>query len=117
MFPGQSLPQGNGGQSLIFPAETSTDRQLFEQKLNECINRTKRGWPGYIPEAASSIDGLLVKGTKKGIYLNKDVFPENYEEILTTHYAGHGITIKFNLKRGKKEFRTAEYYIFGSIRW
>ena len=116
-FNAVSRPLPTGGQMIVLPPQVSTNPEMFKMKLQECVDRTILGNPGYIEGAVKSINGLLVKGTKKGIYLKRDAYPANFEETITREFAARGVSIKFNLKPGRKEQRLVEYYIFSTITW
>jgi hypothetical protein len=107
----------NGCQAINMPAETSTDPEMFKRKLWECVDRTIRDNTGYIKDSSKSIDGCVVNGKKRYIYLKKSAVPTNFKESIKMEFAAQGISIQFKSKKGPKCPLAGEYHIFSSITW
>jgi hypothetical protein len=102
----------NGGQTIIFPQETSENVARFRKELIASISRSRR-----ISGAQSEITSIWCDGTKefKGIRLSKRVFTQSkIDTIINKIEREHSVKLTFTKTRGRQP---ADWFQFSCISW
>ena len=105
--------ENNGGQLICFPVDTIDNLDIFEIKLEECINRTQKNHKTYI---AGALKGIYSNNTNdNGIRLNKRNFNEiSIQTIIKNIQQNCKVKITMEKFRGRKP---ENYYKYKSITW